>query len=406
MTPWLTADRLFAATDAPPLPHPFVRVEQGIIRDIRSRDNPPPAGEPIEHFPGCTLLPGLIDAHIHLSFCADGRPMQRILDDPLERLYLRTLANAQAALMAGVTTVRDCGGRDFVVLAVRNAINDGLVPGPRILSCAMPITTTRGHLWYCGAEADSTHELIKKVREFSKRGIDFTKICVTGGFNTPGSNRDAAQYPLESVQAVVADSHRLNLKVASHALSREGIFVSVRAGVDTVEHCTWFTKDGFDYHPETVQEMKEKGIYAGFNFSGNFRAAMDAEGNLDFSAIPDVTGDLRRKMRREELPFFLTTDAGIPLMRHEDFALSVEVGARFMELSPAEAVIAATREPARAIGLSDVGTLEIGKRADFLVVEGNPLEQLADLRKVRAVYRDGSRVVSVQDGRRWLCEPF
>jgi imidazolonepropionase-like amidohydrolase len=394
MTTWLLAERMIDGTGASPLPQPAIRVEDGFIREIRPRDGTfaPDASAVVRDMGSVTLIPGLVDAHVHLCFEPDGRPMRAVLDDPMERVFFRTLRNAQSALAAGVTTIRDCGGRGFVVNAVRDAIAERLVTGPRILSCAMPITTTRGHLWYCGAEADSTDELVKKVREFAKAGVDYIKVVATGGRNTPGSNVYEPQYRLDQLTALVEDSHRLELRVASHALSPSGIAISVRAGVDTVEHCTWYTRDGFGYAPAVVEEMKSKGIYAGFNFTDRYRDALDSEGNLDMTRVNDRTGELRARMRDAGLPFFLSTDSGVPYMPHADFALAIEVAAWAMRLSPMEAIIAATREPARAIGADEVGTLEVGKRADMVALGGNPLDHLRELRNVCAVLRDGEIV--------------
>lgn len=398
---WILAERMIPGTDDPPVCHPALRVEGGIIRDIRSRSEGLIPEGVVFDFGTATLIPGLVDAHVHLCFNPDGRPMQAVLEEPLERTFFRALRNAQAALASGVTTVRDCGGRGFVVNAVRDAIAEGLATGPRILSCAMPITTTHGHLWYCGAEADSTEELLKKVREFTKAGVDYIKVVATGGRNTPGSNIYEPQYRLEQLAALVEDAHRLGRHVASHALSPKGIAYSVRAGVDTVEHCTWYTPEGFGYDPEIVAEMKAKGIYAGFNFTDRYRDALDAEGHLDLSRIHDRTGELRARMRDTGVRFFLSTDAGVPHMPHEDFSLAIEVGAWAMRLSPMEALLAATREPARAIGIEEIGTLEVGKRADIVVLDGNPLEHLSYLRSVRAVLRDGE-IVAERVGEKML----
>lgn len=401
MTTWIHAERLITGPDWEPVTDPWVRAVDGVIAEI--------AGEPSEvdgvrvlEFPGATLMPGLIDGHTHLAFAGDGTPMAEIAEDDLATVQFRALRNAQATLVSGVTTVRDCGGLGYTVMAARDAIARGAFVGPRILSCAMPITTTAGHLHYCGTEADSVAELTKTVRTFAKRGVDFIKVCATGGNNTPRSNIFTPQYSAEELAAVVADAHRLGLHVASHTLSREGIAASVTAGVDTVEHCTWFSPEGTDYDPETVDRMVRGRVYGGYNFSGPLADALDADGRLDVSLVQDGTGPLRRQMREAGAPFFLTTDAGIPRMPHGWFPLSVEVAAGLMGLSASEALAAATCEPAKAFGADAIGMLTPGKRADILVLNANPLDDLAALRDMRAVLRDGSVCAERADGVAWL----
>jgi imidazolonepropionase-like amidohydrolase len=401
MTTWIHAERLVTAPSWVPVRDPWVRVVDGFIAEVTTTSDD--VGDaPVLEFPGATLIPGLIDGHTHLAFGGDGTPMADIAHDDDATVQFRTLRNAQVTLASGVTTARDCGGPGFAVPAARDAIASGAFVGPRILSCAMPITTTAGHLHYCGAEADSATELRRTVRRFAKGGVDFIKVCATGGRNTPRSNIYTPQYSVEELTALVNDAHRLGLHVASHALSREGIAVSVEAGVDTVEHCTWFSPEGTDYDASTVSRMIQQGIYGGYNFSGPFHEALDSAGRLDASRIEDGTAPLRRRMREEGAPFFLTTDAGIPRMPHGHFPLSIEVAASVMRLPASAALAAATCEPAQAFGATDIGTLEPGKRADMLVLNRDPLGDLSALRDKRAVLRDGVVCVEQRDGVDWF----
>ncbi len=401
MNTWIHAERLISGPTWEPVHDPWVRVVDGAIAQIGDEPSATDDARVLD-FPGATLMPGLIDGHAHLAFIGDGTPMADIVHDDDATIQFRALSNAQVTLASGVTTVRDCGGPGFTVPAVRDAIARGAAVGPRILSCAMPITTTAGHLHYCGAETDSVVALRTRVRTFAKRGVDFIKVCATGGNNTPRSNIFARQYSPRELTALVEDAHRLGLHVASHALSRDGIVVSVDAGVDTVEHCAWFSPDGTDYDPDTVERMKQRGIYAGYNFSGPLADALGDDGRLDASLVHDVTTPLRRQMRDAGAPFFVTTDAGIPRMPHGQFALSVEAAGVLMGLTTAEALAAATCDPAAAFGDASIGTLEVGKRADILVLDADPLDHLSALRDVRAVLRDGVVCAEGRDGVTWL----
>ena len=404
MTTWIHAERLITGPDWAPVRDPWIRVVDGVVEEARGAP-PNVDGAHVLDFAGATLMPGLIDGHSHLAFAGDGTPMDEIIGDDPATVQFRALRNAQVTLLSGATTVRDCGGAGYTVMAARDAINRGAFVGPRILTCAMPITTTAGHLHYCGAEADSVADLRKTVRTFAKRGVDFIKVCATGGRNTPRSNIFTPQYSVEELSAVVTDAHRLGLHVASHALSREGIAASVEAGVDTVEHCTWFSPDGTDYDPATLDRMVRDGIYGGYNFSGPFADALDDDGRLNIGLVDDSTGPLRRVMLDAGVPFFVTTDAGIPRMPHGTFPLSIEVAAASMGLGAAEALAAATCEPAKAFGAREIGTLEPGKRADILVLNANPLDDLAALRDMRAVIRDGVVCAELRDGAAWLSSP-
>lgn len=205
--------------------------------------------------------------------------------------------------------------------------------------------------------------------------------------------------------AVVEDAHRLERHVASHVLSPEGIAYSVRAGVDAVERCTWILPKASVTTPRIVVETKAKGIYAGFNFTDRYCDALDAKDISTWAEFTSVPASSERKCAMRGCVFFLSTDADVPHMPHEDFGLAVEVGAWAMHLSPTEALLAATREPVRAIGVEEIGNLEVGKRAEIVALDGNPLEHLSHLRSVRAVLRDGEVVAERADGRTLLRTP-
>ena len=209
-----------------------------------------PSGVPTLDASGMTLLPGLIDAHVHLAwdktlyniYSAEDYQARLRARNP-ERQLVRAGHHAQLALAAGVTTVRDCGADDFAVLALRDAINSGEFVGPRILASGRPITTTAGHI-YSGWGVDSADEVRKAVRFLAGQRVDFIKLVASGGTTTPGTNITRAQYTLEEIRVAVQEAHRLGLQLAAHAISTDSIRLAAEAGVDTIEHCSWIGSDG------------------------------------------------------------------------------------------------------------------------------------------------------------------
>jgi imidazolonepropionase-like amidohydrolase len=345
-----------------------------------------------------TVLPGLVDAHCHLMFepASDHETVRAILasDDEYHGV-LRAARNAQLALLAGITTLRDCGGRGFATLALRDAVNNGTITGPRIIAAGPAITTTRGHLHYLGMEADSTDELIKAGRQVIKAGADYVKVCVTGGNMTPGSNAYLPQYDVKALTALVEDAHRLGRRVAGHAHGAAGIRVAVEAGIDYIEHCSWAREDGqTDYDRGAVERIVDKGLWIDCTFPGVQRLLLpvspeDEEGLSQLRANVAVF----RQMMREGLPCIVSSDNGVRNTRFEEFAQTVEVAVVGCQLSPMQAIGLATREPAKALGLGqEIGTLEAGKVADLVVVDGNPLADIRALRNVKAVMRGGRMV--------------
>jgi len=210
---------------------------------------PVPENVPRLDVAGMTLLPGLIDGHVHVTwdktlcttYSAKDYKTRLLQRDPDHQL-VRAAHYAQLALAAGVTTLRDCGADDFTVLALRDAINAGNLVGPHILACGRPITTTAGHI-YSDWGTDTADEIRKAVRTLAGRGVDFIKLIVSGGTTTPGSNISRSQYTLEEVRAAVEDAHRLGLPVVGHAISTDSILLAAEAGLDTIEHCSWIGED-------------------------------------------------------------------------------------------------------------------------------------------------------------------
>jgi len=399
----LRATRLLDGTGAAPIADGVVVVVDGQITAAgAARDVDVPTGPNVRayDYPGCTLLPGLIDCHTHLVFSASDRALDDAIHDSDETLLLRGLANAQAELRCGVTTLRDCGGRGFLTVSLRDAIKRGIVSGPRILAAAMPITTTGGHLNFCGLEADGVHEVIKATRRLCKGGVDFIKVMATGGGMTPGTNPRAPQFSVEELSAIVAEARRLGGRhVAAHCHATAGIRNAVEAGIRTIEHCSWLHPvDGLEFDPKTVERMVEKGTYVSLTM-GSERAAIKppeqlAEWQRRAAESWEPHFDLLRRTVRGGVRFIASSDAGVSRTFFEEYPLTLEVMVSRLDIAPMEAIRATTGRAAEALGIADqVGALLPGRRGDVAVFEGDPLADIRALRNVRAVFRDGATVV-------------
>lgn len=394
----IRARLIIDGTGAKPLKDGVLFIKEGRVDRICStREVGDSLGPDVQLF-DCsdkTVIPGLIDAHVHLTFSGgkDSAETRYVLGrEENERLAIRALSNAQQALRAGVTTVRDCGGRGLVTLRVRDAINSGLAMGPQIVTSGMPVTTTAGHLHWCGLQADSIAELRKATRRLVQSGVDFVKVMGTGGFMTPGSNPRMPQYSAGELGAVVEEAHRLGRHVAMHVHATEGIRRAIDAGADTLEHCSWLgMEEGGDYDPSVVPRIIEKGIYVDLQRAISERVIKDKSALARQYAVNAPWRD----MVKQGVKLILGTDAGVSDACPFDSLPSVVASAVYLfDLNPIDALAACTRVPAEAFGLeTEIGTLEPGKRANLVVLEDDPLNNILNLKRVNSVYLDGEEVL-------------
>ncbi|GAA2577288.1 amidohydrolase family protein [Dactylosporangium fulvum] len=377
--------RLFDAVDGT-VREATVTIHDGLISAVGPAA---PPGATILDGTGMTLLPGLIDCHTHLCATATTDIIAQMTGDSPTRAAIHAVRNARSHLDAGVTTVRDCGALGGIAIEVSRAVDDGLVEGARVQAAGLVITMTGGHGYFLGREVDGVDEVRKATRLAVKEGAGFIKVMSTGGLLTPGVTAGRTAYAPEELKVLVGEAHNAGLRVATHAIGTEGIKNALRAGVDSVEHGFYLDDEAIElllarddvYLVPTLAGV-ECALASGDRLAPWLRAKSEA-----------VVADREASFRRAHaagVRFAAGTDAGTPFNQHGGLAEEITLMAR-IGLSPAEALIAATRHAAANLGLADrIGTIEVGKVADLVLVEGDPLADLSALRRVRQVIQGGA----------------
>ena len=321
---------------------------------------------------GMTLMPGLIDTHVHI---AGGDFVPNREGEPAGLAAFRTVEAATRTLMAGFTTIRVSGSRDYLDIDLRDAINAGAIVGPRVVASGRGITTTGGHYHnWCAVEADGVDAMRREVRSHVKRGADSIKLMLSPGVATKGANVNSEQFSLEEVQAAVYEAHKVGRPVQTHAIGIGGIRNGVAAGVDSIDH-------GHYLDEEQALQMKEKGIYLVPTFGPVYYYVSKREAESWRIARAEQVEPLHAKAFRMALdigvPIAMGCDCGAQSrMPNGSNALELELMVKY-GMTPMAALVAATREAARLLRIIDtVGTLEPGKAADLLVVEGNPMDDI------------------------------
>jgi imidazolonepropionase-like amidohydrolase len=237
----LTGATLLDGSGAPPVAGRAVVVEGGRIAAVVA-EREAPAGTALR-LDGLTLLPGLINCHVHLCFGGEADPAAALQRDSYATTVIKAVLRARHTVEAGVTTVRDLGGRDYAELSVRDAIRAGLIPGPRVLAAGRGICITGGHGWHLiGREADGADDVRKAVREQIKAGADVVKLFATGGVMTPGVDPNAAQLTLDEVRAAIEEARKAGRRTAAHAQGSDGIAHCLEGGITTIEHGIFLTE--------------------------------------------------------------------------------------------------------------------------------------------------------------------
>ncbi|HYS02593.1 MAG TPA: amidohydrolase family protein [Candidatus Eisenbacteria bacterium] len=394
---FVAAARLVDGRGGSPIEPGRVLIEGDRIRSVGAALEPPAEAQRYD-FPDATILPGLIDCHVHLADVGEADPQDSAGEDDAVRV-LRLAQHAARTLRAGVTTVRDVGGRHHLEFGFRRGVEAGLAIAPRLWLCGkiVSMTTPGADMWPgMYRQADGPWEVAKAVREQVKAGADAIKVMATGAIMAPANERPGqAQYRPHELHAAVETAHGLGRRVAAHAHGIEGIRNAVAAGVDTIEHGTYLHQD-----PSVAAQMAERGIAlvptlkAGALLADPPGPGIPAEIVEKARAARDHTGRSFRLAMEAGVPIAMGTDAATSFNYHgenaDELALMVEAG-----MTPMQAITAATSTAARALGRDhELGTLQPGLLADLIVVRGNPVVDVSLLRQPpQAVFLGGRLVV-------------
>jgi imidazolonepropionase-like amidohydrolase len=382
------AVRVFDGTSEGVIEDGAVVVEDGGIASVGPARGLPPNTEAVD-LGDVTLMPGLVDAHVHLVWDASAEPHEVVERESRALTVLRCANNAALHLRAGVTTVRDVGSTDGLAVEIGHAVELGILCGSRVVAAGRAIAMTGGHGWFLGREADGPDALRRAVREEIKAGASCIKLMASGGVYGHAEEPGSPQLTVEEMRSGVEEAHKAGRKAAAHAYSVEAINNALEAGVDSVEHGSFLDR-------ETSERMREQGTYLVPTMS--VYAAMAEKGpglgspeyiTRKTAEVLEASGEAFRLALEVGVPLAAGTDCGAPGHPHgtlpEELRLMVEAGA-----TPLQALRFGTSAAAELLGLGDeVGALEPGKRADLLAVTGDPTLDIQSLREVRLVLRDG-----------------
>src|ERR1700733_800497 len=371
----------------------FIIEDGKIVSAGPSTETKAPADAVRIELPNATVLPGLIDAHTHLTY--EPRFGYEELGVSVVRSALTGAKNARVTLEAGFTTVRNVGAEGYSDVALRDAINAGDVPGPRMLVSGPALGITGGHCdnnllpfdYHATGDgvADGIAAVQHKVRENIKYGSDLIKICATGGVLSKGDDPQASQYTLEEMKAIVADAHRLGRKVAAHAHGAQGILWASEAGVDSIEHGSYI-------NDEAIAVMKKNGTYLvptlyleDWMLEKGSLPPFYHQKMIDVSAV--AKHNIQHAME-SGVKIAMGTDAAV--YPHGLNAHELDVYVNQLHMAPLAAIQSTTLNAADLLGWSDrIGSLEAGKWADIIAVEGNPIADVKTLQEVKWVMKSG-----------------
>jgi imidazolonepropionase-like amidohydrolase len=383
-----------------PVPGDAVLVESGRIAAVdRWEVLAASEGADVVDLRPWSLVPGLVDTHVHITGSGGRTAPTDMLTDTNESQLLHAAANGLRALAEGVTTVRDCGARNDVIFAYRDAVKAGVIDGPRVIASGGALTRTGGHGHWWGLEADTDDEVRKAIRRQAKAGADSLKIMVDGGIDSRGRARPGLLYfDEQELAAAVREANDRGLMVAAHCLTVQGVRTATAAGVHSIEHAIFFDpqRDTIDYDAAVVDRIASRGIWVAPGQAFAHEVFTDPAMATTFPRNAELFG-LRLEhdalMRDQGVRLVTGTDAGWYATPFGRYHLAPRLFVERVGLTPLQALEACTTLGATSLGLGgETGGLRPGLTADLVAVEGDPGTDVNALGRVRLTMR-GGRIV-------------
>ena len=413
---YVIADRVSNAQMTGWLSDRAVRIIDGKISDVLPASNLPSDVEEtseVLHLGDVSLIPGLVDAHCHMHCSAtkDAQALALAEKDDIQRLTMRAVSAMRKAVLAGTTTVRDIGSRNEVAFAIKQAIKDGAIPGPRLLVAGTPITITAGHCWFFGTQADTADDVAKAVRNQVRQGADAIKIMSTGGMFTPTANPRLPQFPAETLAVAVREAARSGITVAAHCLSADGVKNCVEANVHNLIHARWYSQNpskGLEFDLDTAKRMADQGQWVdptiGHGMLGHEatdRGEAPPRAVHWSVAANNVTDEAHaenlNQMHDLGVRFTNGLDMGMPHGTHDRSAANAWAAVGKLGWDTWSALRMATIDTAEALGVDDeVGSIRPDKVADLAAFDGDPATNIRDLDRASTVIQRGE-VIKLRD---------
>ena len=404
----IKASRLIDSRGGPLIERGAVLIQGTKISAVgREKEVVPPEGAKVETFdyPEATVMPGLVDCHTHHNGFGDGRRADSLATLSDELLTLQSAHNAMRSLFTGVTTIRENGSKNATTLRLRDAINQGITIGPRMVLCGRAIAIIGGHMGYFGGEATGPVEVRAMTRQLFKEGADYIKITATGG-TTKTSFPMRPSFNVDELKAITDEAHKFGKLTATHCTSTQGIINSLDADVDMIIHCRFRDADGSDNFREDVAEriaQEDKFVNPTLHIIRTTGWALQHKQQRELTLQEQELVDSgQRKFEAMVKDCGRLIDRGIKVITGSDSSWGdYQLGNTVYETeclvmagyTPMQGVLSVTSEAAKALGVEDtVGTLEPGKEADVIVVDGNPAANISALWNVVEVFKAGQRI--------------